>query len=110
MRRSLVVAAAALTALGQLGAETDALAGGLVDGSGVAREAAAGLARAFRGAFAPVRQIILESRSPEDCEQRIRTLYADFGEARLRPVINEAVEALSALAANGSAAGASGRN
>ncbi len=76
----------------------------------VAREAAAGLARAFRGAFAPVRQIILESRSPEDCEQRIRTLYADFGEARLRPVINEAVEALSALAANGSAAGASGRN
>jgi hypothetical protein len=54
--------------------------------------------------------MLLLARSPEDCEQRVRALYADFGEACLRPVVDEAVEALSALAANGFAAGASGRN
>jgi phage gp29-like protein len=64
----------------------------------VARAASAPLAQAFRGAFAPVRQIILSSRSADECSARIASYYADYPVARLTVLIEQA---LSAYAANG---------
>jgi phage gp29-like protein len=64
----------------------------------IARAGAAPLARAFSGAFAPIRQIILSSSSSEECSTRIRALYADYPAARLADLIEQA---LSAYAANG---------
>ena len=64
----------------------------------VARAASAPLAQAFRGAFAPVRQIILSSRSAEECQSRLTTYYSDYPAARLATLIEQA---LTAYAANG---------
>lgn len=64
----------------------------------VAREAAADLAQAFRGSLAPVRRIILESRSSKECEQRLRLFYADWKPDRIAPLVEQA---LSAYATNG---------
>jgi len=65
----------------------------------IARDGAASLALAFRGSFAPVRKLILESHSPADLEQKIRSFYADWSPDRVAPLIEEA---LVAFAANGS--------
>ena len=68
------------------------------------RIAAAGapdLSRAFRGALAPVRQIILDSQSADDCLDRLNHFYADWEPDRLAPVIEQA---LIAFAANGAVA------
>lgn len=67
----------------------------------IAREGAATLALAFRGSLAPIRRIILNSATPEECEQQIRAFYADWSPARVAPLIEEA---LIAYAANGAAA------
>lgn len=67
----------------------------------LAREGAASLAQAFRGSLAPVRRIILDSRSPEECEQRIREFYADWRPERVATLVGEALEA---YAANGATA------
>ncbi len=71
----------------------------LVDGANqeICRRGSAALAQAFRGHLAPVRRIILESKSPEDLEQRLKLFYADWTPKRLGPVIQDA---LSAQAAN----------
>jgi phage gp29-like protein len=66
----------------------------------VAREGAAPLARAFRGAFAPVAKFIADSADAEELVAKITTHYADFSPAQLAPLI---LEALSAQAANGAA-------
>ena len=62
----------------------------------LSRGASAGLAQAFRGSLAPVRKIIEESRSPEECEARISEFYADWNPARLSGIIAEALEAFAA--------------
>jgi phage gp29-like protein len=67
----------------------------------IAREAAAQLAQAFRGSMAPVRAIILSSKSPAEVEQKLKALYADWSADRLRPLIQDA---LSAHAGNAAAA------
>jgi phage gp29-like protein len=67
-------------------------------GDHIAGDGAATLARAFRGSLAPIRKIILDSTSSEDCEQRIREFYADWSPERLAPLVEEA---LVAYAANG---------
>jgi phage gp29-like protein len=67
----------------------------------IAREASAGLAQAFRGSLAPVRQIILSSRSPEECDQRIRSFYPDWSPERVSDLVGQALEA---YAANGAVA------
>jgi phage gp29-like protein len=72
----------------------------------ISRESSAGLAQAFRGSLAPIRRIVTESHSAEECESRIREFYADWNPARLAPLIGEALEAFSA---NGAAAGSSNR-
>jgi phage gp29-like protein len=66
----------------------------------IARDGAPRLARAFRGAFAPVGRFVAESSSPDDLIARIQTHYADWSPDKLAPLI---LEALSAQAANGAA-------
>ncbi|MFO7535712.1 MAG: DUF935 family protein [Kiritimatiellia bacterium] len=67
----------------------------------LARTAAAPLAQAFRGSLAPVRRIILDSRSAAECEGRIRTFYADWNPERTSALVEEA---LNAYAVNGALA------
>lgn len=66
----------------------------------IAAGGAADLSQAFRGSLAPVRRIILESRSAAECEQRIREFYADWRPDKLAGLIEES---LVAFAANGAA-------
>ena len=67
-------------------------------GDRIAESAAADLARAFRGTYAPVRRLIALSRSAEELEASLRTFYDDHSEARIAPIIEDA---LTAYAANG---------
>jgi phage gp29-like protein len=64
----------------------------------VAQAGAADLSRAFRGSLAPVRQIILESSSAADCEERLRNFYADWSPSKVSSLVSDA---LTAFAANG---------
>jgi hypothetical protein len=64
----------------------------------IAANGAADLSQAFRGSLAPVRRIILESRSSSECEARLREFYADWNPAKLSALTEEA---LIAYAANG---------
>ena len=59
----------------------------------ISRRGSAALAQAFRGHLAPVRRIILESKSPEDLEQRLKLFYADWSPQRLGPVLQDALSA-----------------
>lgn len=59
---------------------------------------AADLAAAFRGDLAPVAQIIRESRTARECEERLRTFTAGWSPRRSAAVLEEA---LTAYAANG---------
>lgn len=67
----------------------------------ISRNATAELSQAWRGAYAPVRNVILSSSSPEEVEQRLQALYADFPTQRLAGLVEEA---LIAFAANGTIA------
>lgn len=69
-------------------------------GASISRVGAPRLARAFRGAFAPVSQFIIDSSGPEDLIMKIATHYADWSPDKLAPII---LEALNAQAANGAA-------
>jgi phage gp29-like protein len=69
----------------------------------LAANAAPELADAFRGVYAPIRRIILESTSAADLEQRLQSFYADWTPARLQPILEDA---LAAFAANGAASAA----
>ena len=64
----------------------------------VASAGAPDLAQAFRGSLAPVRRIIAESRSAQECESRLREFYADWRPDKLSGLIEEA---LTVYAANG---------
>jgi len=66
----------------------------------IVRDGAPRLARAFRGAFAPVARIVAESVGPEELIAKISTCYSDWSPEQLAPLI---LEALSAHAANGAA-------
>ena len=66
----------------------------------IAANGAADLSQAFRGSLAPIRRIILESKSAEECSARVAAYYADWNPERLVPIIEQA---LIAFAANGAA-------
>ena len=87
-----------------LGARGDRADLGQLSVDRVAAEGAADLSRAFRGSLAPVRQIILESSSADDCIERLRLFYADWDPQRLAGLCEQA---LIAFAANGAAVRAS---
>lgn len=60
------------------------------------------LAQAFRGSFAPVRQIILSSSSREDCLKKLTAAFPDWNLSRINNIVDEA---LQICAAKGAAAG-----
>lgn len=64
----------------------------------IARAGSAELARAFSGAYAPIRLMILESTSPQDLEVRIRSHYADWPSPKVTDLLEQA---LTTFAANG---------
>jgi phage gp29-like protein len=64
----------------------------------VARAESARLAQAFRGDFAPIRELILHSASPGECIIAVQKLYPDWTPARSSVVIDEI---LTVYAANG---------
>jgi phage gp29-like protein len=65
----------------------------------IARNGSAELARMFRGSLAPVRSIVLTSKSAEEVEKRVKLLYADWSGERLAKLITEALEAHAGNAA-----------
>lgn len=69
-----------------------------IAGDRIAEAGAEELARAFRGAFAPVRRAIRESKSAEDLEARLRLMYADYPAERLARLIEPAMVAFAANA------------
>jgi phage gp29-like protein len=57
------------------------------------------LARAFKGSFAPVRQIILNSTSREDAEQKLKVFFADYDPARISGIVEQAMQVCAAKGA-----------
>jgi hypothetical protein len=66
----------------------------------IARNGAADLSQAFRGALAPIRRMIEESKSAEDLQTQILSSYPDWSSGRVVSLIESA---LVAYAANRSA-------
>lgn len=59
----------------------------------ISREAAAALSQVYRGSLAPVRQIILESPTPEACQTRLLSTFVDWTPERAAEVVESAVVA-----------------
>ncbi|GEM_PF-493918 len=59
----------------------------------------AALAAAFRGALAPVRQIVLSSTSRADCEAKLKLFYADWQPQRVQEILEEALQVCAATGA-----------
>lgn len=64
----------------------------------VAARKATVLAAAYRGSLAPVRQIVLDSSSPEECEANLRKFYADWSPDRAAAITEEALQLCAAAA------------
>lgn len=65
----------------------------------VASEKAKALGEAYRGALAPVRQIILSSSSPEEAQARLAAFYADWDPKRVKALTEEALQICAATGA-----------
>lgn len=59
----------------------------------ISREAVAAISQAYRGSLAPVRDIILTSRSPEECLNRLLATFVDWSDTRAAEVVESAVVA-----------------
>ncbi len=59
----------------------------------ITREAAAKLSQVFRGSLAPIRQIVLESASPDECQTRLLTAFADWDALKAAEVVEQALTA-----------------
>lgn len=66
----------------------------------VARAAAAEMAQEFRGALAPVRQILAASTSQADFEARLRAHYADWQPGRIAAVVERVLQVCAAAGAS----------
>ena len=62
----------------------------------IAQRKAAVLAAAYRGALAPVRQIILDSSSPEDAKARMKKFFSDWHPEKVVAVTEEALQLAAA--------------
>lgn len=65
----------------------------------IIRSGSADLTQIFGGELAPIRQMILQSESPDDLEDQIKTFLSDWDPSRSSAVVEDA---LVAFAANGS--------
>lgn len=59
----------------------------------ISREAAATLSQVYRGSLAPVRQIVLESTSPDDCQAKLLAAFVDWSPTKAAEVVEMAVVA-----------------
>lgn len=66
----------------------------------IVESSSADLTQAFRSDLAPVRQLIRTSTSPQDLEEKLRALYADWKPGKVETLLSDA---LTAFAANGAA-------
>ena len=64
----------------------------------VAAAATPDMLAAFSGTLAPVRQIILDSTSPDDLTRKLTAFYADWSPGRVAPILENALVAWSANA------------
>ena len=62
----------------------------------IVRDHEAALAQAFRGALAPVRQIILSSSSRQDAEHKLNALFADWPTERIAGIVEQAMQICAA--------------
>jgi phage gp29-like protein len=65
----------------------------------VVQKNVARLADAFRGANAPIREIILRSTSREDAERQLKLFYTDWKPERINAVLEEALQICAAKGA-----------
>jgi len=70
----------------------------------IVRDHEAALARAFRGALAPVRQIILSSTSQKEAEHKLEALFADWPHERIAGLVEQAMQICAAKGAAGAKA------
>jgi len=59
----------------------------------ISREAAATLSQVFRGSLAPVRQIVLESSTPAECQTRLLAAFADWDALKAAEIVEQALTA-----------------
>lgn len=59
----------------------------------ISREAAAALSQAFRGSLAPVRDVVLASKTPDECLTRLLATFVDWSDARAAEIVEAAVVA-----------------
>lgn len=59
----------------------------------ISREAAASLARVYRGSLAPIREIILASATPDECQTRLLAAFVDWDPVRAAEVVESALTA-----------------
>jgi len=59
----------------------------------------AALAQAFRGALAPVRQVMLNSTSKQDAEHKLKALFADWPTERIAGIVEQAMQICAAKGA-----------
>jgi len=69
----------------------------------IVRDHEAALARAFRGALAPVRQIILSSASQKEAEHKLTALFADWPHERIAGLVEQAMQICAARGCAGAA-------
>lgn len=65
----------------------------------IAAAKAKALGDAYRGNYAPVRAIILNSTSPEDCQKKLAAFYADWSPAKVNQITEEALQLCAAAGA-----------
>lgn len=65
----------------------------------IAQRKAKALGEAYRGSLAPVRVIIMNSRTPEEAEQRMALFFADWKPERVRAITEEALQIQAAAGA-----------
>lgn len=57
------------------------------------------LNRAYRGAMAPFKDVILESTSPKDLRNRLKTIFPNWSAGRLNSELEEAMQLCAAAGA-----------
>jgi phage gp29-like protein len=65
----------------------------------IADPRAAALAAAFKGRYAPIRRIILESESAEDAQAKLAKFYPELSENRVTALVEEAMQISAAAGA-----------
>lgn len=93
MERDPAPAAAPVPGVKQLSAPLPRGSDPVAAALSISREAAASLSQVYRGSLAPVRQIVLESQSPEECQTKLLAAFVDWSPTKAAEVVEMAVVA-----------------